>query len=137
MPHKVLILDDKQTRAQGVQWSAELVDRDAEFVTANTVDAAKSLLDTHISDYLYAVVDLDMGRSTPLAQQGETFLQWLSDHGALRSISVLVFSTYIERISELPRSITQGIRVAKRTASDGDNDRTIRSFVEDVMHRGA
>lgn len=133
MPHRVLILDDEKNLAQAAQWSVESVDRDIEpIIPVHTVEDAKQQFEQFRPEFLYALVDLDMG-NVPATQQGEAFLQWLYEQGDLQRISVLVFSSYEDRLSSLRHTIGRQVRSFKRTASDADFDLQIRRFVTQTL----
>jgi hypothetical protein len=137
MSHKVIILDDEGYMAQAIQWSVESADRDAQCITAHSVEEAKQKLDGHLSEFLYALVDLHMGNRMPRAQQGEAFLEWLSDTGGLQRIAVLVLSSYESRLSNLPGRILRHVQTRTRTASDAEEDLAIRRFVEKAIRQRA
>lgn len=137
MPHKVLILDNNKYLAEGIKASVESVDRDTEPIKpVHTVDDAKAQIEGHISEFLYALVDLDMG-NVSLAHQGEAFLEWLYERGDLQGIEVLVFSSYADRINRLPHSIARHVQIIKRTASDAKLDLQIRQFVSETLRKSA
>jgi hypothetical protein len=135
MTHKVLILDDVDQWRDAVQWSAESADREATFVPVDTVAEAKQALDGHLSEFRYAIIDLDM--RTGREQQGEELLRWLEKCNAFRGIAVLVYSSFPERFGGLSPSIRDAVHFEKKTADDDDNDRKIRAFVRGVIRLGA
>lgn len=133
MTHKAFILDDDEDMAVAIEQSIRSEDRDVTVVSTRNARDAKDRLDGHCSEYLYGIVDLHLSNDPSRNLHGEAFLDWLDSSGWLQRVSVLVVSSYQDRLDSLPRNVAKYVTVKKKSASYADNSRMIRQFIEKVL----